>query len=105
MVTIFGESADIFGDGSMIAYLTPTYLAGSVVYRMNDGDRFTLIVGDNRYSKNSWEKSQLPDSLYDFENMNKCLNWINEQSKDKNCIGVFCAHSLEESLGVCIEKV
>jgi hypothetical protein len=31
----FGLSADLFGDGSVTAYLTPTHSAGSVIYRVH----------------------------------------------------------------------
>lgn len=88
----FGKSADIFGDGSIIAYLTPTHSAGSVIYRINDGERYALVVGDNGYTQDSWEKGLLPGPLYNAENMKKCLAWINKQSKDKKCIGIYCAH-------------
>lgn len=33
---VFGKSSDIFGDGSVIAYLTPTHSAGSVIYRITE---------------------------------------------------------------------
>lgn len=89
---LFGRSADVFGDGSVIAYLTPTHSAGSVLYRINDGDQFALIVGDNGYSEASWDKELLPGPLYDADNMRRCLQWIQKQRKDSHCVGVYCAH-------------
>lgn len=88
----FGKSADVFGDGSVIVFLTPTHSAGSVIYRICDGDAFALIVGDNGYTENSWKRGLLPGPLYSAENMRKCLAWIREQSEGKYCIGVYCAH-------------
>ena len=88
----FGKSADFFGDGTVAAYLTPTHSEGSVVYKITDGDRFALIVGDNGYKEEAWKNGVLPGPLYHAENMRKCLSWINEQSRKQNCIGVYCAH-------------
>ena len=89
---IFGKASDVFGDGSVIAYLTPTHSAGSVIYKITENGKCALVVGDNGYMKASWEKGILPGPLYDSDNMLKCLNWINEKSRDENCLGVFCAH-------------
>lgn len=88
----FGKSADVFGDESVIAYLTPTHSAGSVIYKIINDDRFALIVGDNGYSEDSWEKGLLPGPLFDKDNMKNCLEWINEQSKQNSCVGIYCAH-------------
>ena len=88
----FGKSCNVFGDGSVIAYLTPTHSSGSVIYKISEGDDFALVVGDNGYQVDSWEKGLLPGPLYNADNMKKCLTWINEQSRKQNCIGIFCAH-------------
>ena len=45
--------------------------------------------------KESWEKGILSGPLYDEINMLKCLAWINEKSKEKECVEVLCAHSYE----------
>lgn len=37
-------------------------------------------------------KGILPGALYNPDTMLKCLEWIKEKSKDKNCLGVLCAH-------------
>lgn len=89
---VFGKSSDIFGDGSVIAYLTPTHSAGSVIYRITENDRYYLVVGDNGYMKESWQNGILPGPLYDANNMRKCLEWIKEKSLNLNCLGVLCAH-------------
>jgi len=88
----FGKSADIFKDGSIIAYYTPTHSAGSTIYRISENGVFYLIVGDNGYNEQSWEKGLLPGPLYNADNMRKCLNWIKEQSNKENCAVVLCAH-------------
>lgn len=88
----FGRSCDVYGDGEIIAYLTPTHSAGSVIYRINGQKDFALIVGDNGYKEESWKKGVLPGPLYNADNMKKCLNWINRQSILPDCTGIFCAH-------------
>lgn len=94
---VFGRSSDVFGDSSVLAYLTPTHSAGSVIYKITEDEKYYLVVGDNGYMKASWEKGILPGPLYDSDKMLKCLAWINEKSKDQNCLGVFCAHEPVES--------
>lgn len=91
-MAVFGVSSDIFSDGSVIAYLTPTHSAGSVIYKITENGKYYLVVGDNGYMKASWEKGILPGPLYNADNMLKCLEWIKEKSRDKNCLGVLCAH-------------
>ena len=88
----FGLSCDLFGDGSIVAYLTPTHSAGSVIYRISDADGFALIVGDNGYMNDSWLKGILPGPLYNADNMKRCLKWIKEQCERPDCLGVYCAH-------------
>ena len=89
---LFGKSCDLFGDGAVIAYLTPTHSAGSVIYKIQDGDRFALVVGDNGYNHASWQQGLLPGPLYDADNMRKCLAWLREQEQQPACLGIFCAH-------------
>ena len=88
----FGLSCDVFGDGAVLAYLTPTHSAGSVIYRVQDGEDFALVVGDNGYMQASWEQGLLPGPLYNEANMRRVLQWINEQSRLPHCVGIFCAH-------------
>ncbi len=88
----FEMASDVFGDGSVIAYLTPTHSAGSVIYKIVDDEKFALVVGDNGYSERSWKEGLLPGPLYNAENMKHALDWINKQSEKEECVGVFCAH-------------
>lgn len=88
----FGKSVDIFNDGSVIAYLTPTHSAGSVIYKIVEDNKFALIVGDNGYKQDSWRKGLLPGPLYNKDNMLKCLKWIKFQEEKDNCLGIYCAH-------------
>lgn len=83
---------DIFGDQSVIAYLTPTHSAGSVIFKVTENNKFALFIGDNGYNEDSWKKGILPGLLYNEENAKACLKWIKEQSEKENCIGIYCAH-------------
>ena len=88
----FKKLMDIFGDNIVIAYLTPTHSAGSVIYRVNDGDKFALFVVDNGYNEDSWKKGYLPGLMYNEENMKAYLQWIKEQSEKENCLNIYCAN-------------
>ena len=88
----FGQSCDLYGDDCIVAYLTPTHSAGSVIYRISGADGFVLIVGDNGYMKDSWQKGLLPGPLYNADNMRRCLSWLKEQEQQPACLGIFCAH-------------
>lgn len=87
-----GKSCDLFGDGAVIAYLTPTHSAGSVIYKIQDDNQFALIVGDNGYNHASWQQGLLPGPLYNADNMRHCLIWLKQQEQLPNCLGIFCAH-------------
>ncbi len=89
----FGRSADVFGDGSVTAYFTPTHSAGSVIYKITEGKKYFLVVGDNGYMNRSWEENVIPGPLYHEENMRKCLKWIKEKSRQEECLGILCAHN------------
>lgn len=92
----FGMSADLFGDGSVTAYLTPTHSAGSIIYRMSDASGFALLVGDNGYNEASWKQGRLPGPFFNADNMRHCLDWINRQSQREDCLGIFCAHDPQD---------
>jgi len=88
----FGRSLDVFHDKSVIAYLTPTHSKGSIIYKICDNRSFALIVGDNGYNQDSWDKGYLPGPLYNKGNTREILKWIKKQSLRDDCLGVFCAH-------------
>lgn len=88
----FGLSCDVFGDGTVTAYLTPTHSAGSVIYKISDGAAFALVVGDNGYTESSWEEGILPGIVYNEANMCDCLEWIKRERTKPECTCVYCAH-------------
>jgi glyoxylase-like metal-dependent hydrolase (beta-lactamase superfamily II) len=93
----FGKSFDVFGDGRVIAYLTPGHSEGSLCVKLRGEKGFALLVGDTGYDPASWEKGDLLGPLYDAEAMTKSLAWVKAQSLDPSCLGVFAAHDKAET--------
>lgn len=96
----FGRSCDVFGDGSMIAYYTPTHSAGSVVLVAHSGGRFVIFTGDNGYNRASWDDLRLPGPLYNRANTLKALQWIAKMRQDPACAATLAAHDPEVAPGV-----
>lgn len=88
----FGLSADLFGDGSVMAYAIPGHSKGSVVYIGRENERYVALVGDTGYNQKSWTELKMPGVVYDKENLMIGLEWVRTMLADKNCAGVFCAH-------------
>lgn len=88
----FGQSADLFGDGSVTAYLMPGHSKGSVVYVGREGDRYAAVVGDTGYNQKSWTELKMPGVTYDQEDLIRGLEWVRGMLADPACAGVFCAH-------------
>lgn len=90
----FGCSCDVYGDGSLTAYLVPGHSAGSVVYvaRNAQTGRTAAIVGDTGYNEASWHDLNLPGPVYNKENMYRALAWVRDLRLNPTCIGAFVAH-------------
>jgi N-acyl homoserine lactone hydrolase len=61
----FGQSWDVWGDGSVVVLLTPGHTQGSVSIRVSGENGFALLVGDTGYNRSSWEGLRLPGPVYD----------------------------------------
>lgn len=88
----FGASCDVYGDGSLVAYIVPGHSAGSVAYIAREGSHFAILAGDTGYDRASWEKLNLPGPVYNKENMERALLWVHDLLEDPHCIGAFAAH-------------
>lgn len=88
----FGQSADLFGDGSVIAYAAPGHSKGSVIYLAHEAGRYFAIVGDTGYNQKSWTELKMPGVRYDEEDLLRGLEWVRSMLDDPACAGVFCAH-------------
>lgn len=95
----FHESCDLFNDGSVVVYFTPSHSAGSVAIEINDNGRFALFTGDNGYNRHSWEELKLPGPIYDLQNMKVALEWVQKESQRDNCAGIYAAHDPEIKQG------
>ena len=96
----FGQSADLFRDGSVIVYLTPSHSAGSVAIKVTEKEKFVLFVGDNGYNRHSWEDIALPGPIYDKANMKEALEWVRDMSRKPECCGIYAAHDPEVKQGI-----
>jgi N-acyl homoserine lactone hydrolase len=92
----FGKSWDIFGDGSVVAFLTPGHSKGSLCLKVEKDGHFALVVGDSGYNEASWREGNLPGPIASKEDLKKTLSWIQSQRLLPNCRGVYCAHDPSE---------
>lgn len=95
----FGRSCDLFGDGSFRAVLTPGHSEGSVAVLARGRTGYAAFVGDDSYSRRSWEEQLLPGPVYDERAMRRTLAWVREVSRDPGCLGVYAAHDPEGPQG------
>lgn len=95
----FGQSADIFGDGSIKAYLTPGHTKGSVAAIAQGDQGYAAFVGDDSYNRHSWEGQKLPGPLFDAAAMKRTLAWVCGLSQDPRCLGIYAAHDPEGPVG------
>lgn len=91
----FGKSCDLFGDGTVVIYLTIGHSAGSVAIKINDNGKFVVLAGDNGYCRASWEQLVLPGITYDKPSMLKSLSFIKLLSEKEECVAVLAAHDPE----------
>lgn len=88
----FKKSCDLFGDGSVVAVLTPGHSEGSLAVLAKGDKGYAAFVGDDSYNRHSWEEQKLPGPIYNKDDMRKTLKWVKSLSEDKECIGIYAAH-------------
>jgi len=93
----YGKSWDVFSDGSVEVLFMPGHSQGSVVVRVCGKEGFVLIVGDTGYNRKSWEELKLPGPVYSKKDMKRSLEWVRDQSKRPECLGILAAHDPEET--------
>ena len=93
----FGQSWDVWGDGSVTVFLTPGHTQGSVSIRVSGKNGFALLVGDTGYNRDSWQSLRLPGPVYDKEAMRASLAWVQSLRQDPRCLAVLAAHDPEET--------
>lgn len=69
LLTLFGGSYDVMGDGTMMLLPTPGHTAGSLSMLIRDGERAPiLLIGDLSYSPKLLLRDQLP-GVYDDQTL------------------------------------
>ncbi len=96
----FGQSWDVWGDGSVVVLLTPGHTQGSVSIRVSGENGFVLLVGDTGYNRRSWESLRLPGPVFDPAAMRESLAWVQRMRQDPACLAVLAAHDPEETRSV-----
>jgi N-acyl homoserine lactone hydrolase len=96
----FGRSWDVFGDGSVLVFLTPGHTQGSVSIRVSGANGFALLVGDTGYNRASWESLRLPGPVFDPSAMRASLAWVQRMRQEPDCLAVLAAHDPEETRSI-----
>lgn len=89
----FGESYDVFGDGSLLQVHTPGHATGmsATLVRGRDG-RYVLLAADTGYSNDSWEKMLTPGICTSRKDAITSLGWVREMAHHPNCIQALANH-------------
>lgn len=89
----FGESFDLFGDGSIVQIHTPGHATGmsATMVKGNDG-KYVLLAADTGYAARSWEEMLTPGICTSRKDAITSLGWIREQAHSKRCIAAIANH-------------
>lgn len=89
----FHKSYDVFGDGSIEMINIPGHSNGQCALKItNSKGQYVLLYADGGYAKKSWEEMITSGIAADKKAQKKSLEWIRNQSMDKNCIGSYANH-------------
>ncbi|MEO3944864.1 N-acyl homoserine lactonase family protein [Gorillibacterium sp. CAU 1737] len=89
------QSADLFGDGSIVFVHTPGHSSGLTSTLIQNQDAFVLLAADTGYAKRSWEEMILPGITVSKEHARKSLQWVRDMSKLPGCVEVIANHDPE----------
>lgn len=82
-----GKSYDLFGDGSIQLINIPGHSDGLFAVKVvNTKGQYVLLYSDGGYAAKSWQEMILPGIALDKVKQRQSLEWIREQSLDKNCV-------------------
>lgn len=89
----FGRAYDLFGDGSVKCINIPGHSDGQCAVKIrNKENRYVLLFADGGYSDRSWKEQILSGISADKEEQKTSLEWIRQQSIDKNCVEALANH-------------
>lgn len=89
----FGESFDLFGDGSVVQIHTPGHANGmsSTIVKGSDG-KYVLLAADTGYSENSWKEMITPGICTSRKDAITSLGWVKDKAYEDNCIKALANH-------------
>lgn len=89
----FGESYDVFGDGSLLQVHTPGHATGmsATLVRGRDG-KYVLLAADTGYASVSWEKMLTPGICTSRKDAITSLGWVREMAHNANCVQALANH-------------
>lgn len=89
----FGESFDVFGDGSVLQVHTPGHANGmsATLVRGSNG-KFVLLAADVGYATRSWEEMLTPGICTNRKAAITSLGWVREQAHNVNCLEALANH-------------
>lgn len=91
----FGESFDVFGDGTVQLVSTRGHSPGLSTMLVSSGDKFVAMIGDTGYAQESWKETTLPGLTVNKEEATKSLQWVRELSTRSGYLGIFATHDPE----------
>jgi glyoxylase-like metal-dependent hydrolase (beta-lactamase superfamily II) len=92
----FSRSADLFGDGSVIALFTPGHTPGHVSYLLQTGSGEVLVAGDAVYTRHTLETGHLPAIMANGEKFKRSLAEIREYAKEHPGTLVIPGHDFDD---------
>lgn len=89
----FGESFDLFGDGSIVQIRTPGHATGmsATMIKGSDG-KYVLLAADTGYAARSWEEMLTPGICTNRKDAITSLGWVREQAHSEKCIAAIANH-------------
>lgn len=87
-----GQSFDVFRDSSLILVNTPGHSHGLFSAVITGAEGYVILCGDTGYMQKSWKELWLPGLTVDKKVAKKSLQWLQNKSKDKDCIAILATH-------------
>lgn len=88
----FGQSYDVFGDGSVLLISTPGHSKGLFSVKITGQEKYVILGNDVAYTQISFEEHKIPGFLVDKMQAEKSLDWLIQCKKDPNCLEVMVNH-------------
>jgi glyoxylase-like metal-dependent hydrolase (beta-lactamase superfamily II) len=93
----FGRSYDLLGDQSIELINIPGHTDGLVATKItNSAGKYFLYYGDGGYGEKSWKEMITSGISTDKTAQKKSLEWIRQESLNRNCVRSLACHGIEE---------